>query len=50
VAIVQIIFDIEEDLRKHFKAKGAMEGKTIKGVLTKMVEGYLKEVGEGGMT
>jgi len=49
VAIVQIIFDIEEELRKRFKAKVAMEGTTIKNVLTKMIEKYLQEPRKGGM-
>lgn len=47
MAIVQIIFDIEEDLRNRFKAKVAMEGTTIKDVLTAFVKHYVKEYKTG---
>ncbi len=47
MAIVQIIFDIEEELRNRFKAKVAMEGTTIKDVLTAFVINYVKEHKKG---
>jgi len=47
VAIVQIIFDIEEEIRNRFKAKVAMEGTTIKNVLTAFVKNYVKEYKTG---
>ena len=43
MAIVQIIFDIEEDLRNRFKSKVALEGATIREILTGFIEGYVKE-------
>lgn len=43
MAIVQIMFDIEEGLRNKFKSKVALEGATIKEVLTGFIEGYVKE-------
>lgn len=47
MAIVQIIFDIEKELRNRFKAKVAMEGTTIKDVLTAFVKNYVKEYKTG---
>lgn len=47
MAIVQIIFDIEEELRNRFKAKVAMEGTTIREVLTAFVKNYVKEYKKG---
>jgi len=47
VATVQIIFDIEEELRNRFKAKAAIEGTTMKDVLTAFVENYVTEYKKG---
>ncbi|MGH7427779.1 MAG: hypothetical protein ACREJ4_05410 [Candidatus Methylomirabilaceae bacterium] len=41
--IVKLVFDIDDQLRNRFKAKVAIEGATIKDVLTRMVEQYLTE-------
>ncbi len=46
MAIVQIVFDIEEEQRKRLKAKVAIEGTTIKDILTRFVKSYLE--GKGG--
>ena len=42
MAIVKLVMDIEEETRNRFKAKVAMEGTTIRKVLTKAIEDYLK--------
>jgi hypothetical protein len=42
VARVKLVMDIEEEVRNRFKAKVAMEGRTIREVLTKAIEDYLK--------
>jgi len=42
VAIVKLVMDIEEEVRNCFKANVAMEGRTIRELLTKAIEDYLK--------
>lgn len=42
MAMVKLVMDIEEEVRNRFKAKVAMEGTTIRHVLTKAIEDYLK--------
>lgn len=40
---VKLVFDINEDLRNRFKSKLALQGETIKDVLTRMIAEYLRE-------
>lgn len=41
--VVNLVIDIDRELRNRFKAKVAMEGTTIKDVLTRKIEDYLRE-------
>ena len=40
---VKLVFDIDQDLRNRFKSQLALQGETIKDVLTRKIEDYLRE-------
>lgn len=43
MAAVKSVFEIDNTLRDRFKARVAIEGKTIKEVLGTLIEGYLAQ-------
>lgn len=43
MAVVKSVFEIDDTLRDRFKARVAIEGRTIKDVLAELIGGYLAQ-------
>ena len=46
---VWIVRDVPRDLMRRAKAAAALQGKSVKGILIELMEGYLQEMEKKGL-